>query len=406
MVRLAEPEVSVGRDPVAAYRLVLAAGAVALFVTNAWLFLYLRKLISLPPLYPALAFIGLGLPLLLHPRTLAVLARLPLLIWGAVYAVGTIASFFWSSQSDVALQAVQTRMLWLLLLFAHIIVLADPAIHRAVRMLLIVAVVVGVGLNVWDLFHPSTFSLIIGRAAGLYGNPNIAASALILGMIVGLDAVPARWRGWFVLLVGIGVLITLSRGGVLGWCLVAGVLLWQRAVAPGQLLLAGALAAVAGGLAVRLAGGWVELRDRVQFDQRASEVWNRVTQAGLYIQSGDPSTEYRVLVLREGLALAEAHPVVGAGVGATLEWSRSESTHNIYILHMAELGVAGTLIYPLFLVALLWGIRGVARPRAVALVAFLAFWGLVSHNGLDEWAGLVPIGLLAVEGALSRNPSA
>lgn len=394
---------SVPRGLIAGYRLLLVASAVILIFTNVSVFLYDQELSSIPPGYVGLAFLCLGAPLLVQRQTVSVLVRLPLVWWGMVYAIITISSFFWSSQSDVALQELRVRASWLLLLFILIIALADPTIHRAVRLVIVVALVWAIGANYWDLLHPGLFNMSIGRAAGLYENPNIAASALIVGMIAALDVVPFRWRGWFALAIAAGVLPTLSRGGVLGWCLVTSLLIWQRAILTTYLVRAGGAALVAGGLALLLLAGRSQVVGLFQLDKVFAGQLGRVIATDVDAQINDPSVEARAAVLGDAMAVAGEHPILGGGVGATVEWSRPVSTHNIYLRHLAEYGVTGIVLYPFFLVSLFGGTRGVARRRIGALVAFLAFWGLVSHNLLDGWVDLVPIALLTVEGAVSRS---
>lgn len=392
-----------GRTLTAKYRVVLGIGAVTLVFSNAWLFLYDQGLTPVPPSFLGAALLVLGAPLLFHYRTSIVLANLPLLWWGAGYALVTVFSFFWSSQSDVAIQELVTRFFWLALLFIHVIILADPATHKTLRTLMIVVIVLASVLNYWDLFNPGVLSLSLGRATGLYGNPNIAAQTLTLGMIASIEAIPFRWRGWYVVVVAAGILPTFSRGGILGWLLVVLMLLWNRSIGFKHFARSLMLVILIGGAGILMFAGQYRLASLIQMNQVLTNQLGRVNATAFESQLVDPSIGERATVLLKGIDAVADHPVMGAGLANATEWSVSASTHNIYLLHMVELGLAGAAVFPLFLLSLFWSTRNGVRRRTAMLAACLGFWGFLSHNLLDQWVVILPIALLAVEGALSRR---
>lgn len=66
-----------------------------------------------------------------------------------------------------------------------------------------------------DLFFVNGFTNTPGRAAGLAINPNSAAAALLLGAAASYRAVSQKWRASFLVLIGAGLLVTLSRSTLL-----------------------------------------------------------------------------------------------------------------------------------------------------------------------------------------------
>ncbi|TGS10229.1 hypothetical protein EN852_027655 [Mesorhizobium sp. M2E.F.Ca.ET.209.01.1.1] len=66
-----------------------------------------------------------------------------------------------------------------------------------------------------DLMFANGFTNTPGRAAGLAINPNVAAAGLLLGAAASYRAVSPNWRPSFLVLVGTGLLVTLSRSTLL-----------------------------------------------------------------------------------------------------------------------------------------------------------------------------------------------
>jgi hypothetical protein len=83
-----------------------------------------------------------------------------------------------------------------------------------------------------DIFFSQGFTNVIGRAAGLSVNANVAAAGLFLGGASSFWAVPSRLRTSFLLIVGAAILVTLSRSTLLAALLVSAAvaadLIWAR----------------------------------------------------------------------------------------------------------------------------------------------------------------------------------
>ena len=281
------------------------------------------------------------------------------------------------------------------------ILLADERVRAIARRAIVLSTLLAVVINLWEITHPMAFSMSLGRSAGFYVNPNVAGAALIVGMLLGLPAVPARLRELFMLIVAVGVFTTLSRGAILCWGAVTAWLLWQRAVRGKRLVilsvtgmsLAGSLAAamIASGQLGYLSGG-AERFVRQRLGIGSKEQLN-----------ADVSASSRSHLAMHALEMFGERPLLGHGVASTIEWNEPESTHNVYARELAEYGLAGAWVAPLLLLLAAREVRRgatqdhlpIARATAGAFVLFTGLWGFFSHNVLDDPFILVGMGLIA-----------
>src|SRR5207237_210395 len=154
--------------------------------------------------------------------------KLPVAIWCFGFGWLTVAWFLQSSQSEMAWQEVRWRFMAIIEILTFLMIFREPGSTRFARQTLVVAVVFGVGLNIYEVFAPLSFSTVIGRSAGLYMNPNMAGEALVLGMILSVTVLEAQYRVPFILLTGIGILPTFSRAAILTWVIAVGGLILLR----------------------------------------------------------------------------------------------------------------------------------------------------------------------------------
>jgi hypothetical protein len=317
-------------------------------------------------------------------------------VWSAASACLAMLAFLWSSGSEIALQEAQTRTLSAMLLVGFSVLMADAATRTITRRAIAVSTMLTVAINVWEITHPMAFSVALGRSASFYVNPNIAGAALVSGLLLALPIVPARLREVFALLVGAGVFLTLSRGALLCFGLVLVVLLASRQLRVQRLslLTGGGLLLVASVVGTMMASGELSylsggadrfVRQRLGIGSREEF-------------SADVSASSRSNLAMHALDLFGERPLTGFGTGATVEWNEPESTHNIYVRHLAEYGVLGALLMPALLL-LAWPRyrqhkSGIHRTAAQAFVAFVALWGVFSHNVADDAFVLIGLALI------------
>ena len=215
------------------YRNALAVIAVAVFYSNIHEYLHEAHGVGIP-WHWVLAFVVISLPLLLSQMVTSDILRLPIVVWCFGYAWVTIVWFILGSQSEMAWQEVRWRVLAISEILTFLAIFRDARANLFARLTLVVAVHVSVVINVYELFVPMSFSEVVGRSAGLYVNPNISGEALVLGMILGITALPTWYRGAFILLVGAGVFATYSRAGLVGWVIAVGGLMLGRFIEIGR----------------------------------------------------------------------------------------------------------------------------------------------------------------------------
>jgi O-antigen ligase len=350
--------------------------------------------LPLPPLAFMLVVLGCaGAAVILEPTRLG---GTGVKLWSAASACLAMLAFLWSSGSAMALQEAQTRTLSAMLLVGFSVLMADAATRTITRRAIAVCTMLTVAINVWEITHPMTFSMALGRSASFYVNPNIAGAALVGGLLLALPIVPARLREAFALLVGAGVFLTLSRGALLCFGIVLVVLLASRQLRLKRLslLTAGGLLLVASVVGAMMASGELSylsggadrfVRQRLGIGSREEF-------------SADVSASSRSNLAMHALDLFGERPLTGFGTGATVEWNEPESTHNIYVRHLAEYGVLGALLMPALLL-LAWprhrqhGSR-TDRVADQAFVVFVALWGVFSHNVADDSFVLIGLALI------------
>lgn len=375
-------------------RTVGALVAVAFLFSGFSTWAFNAGLLPLPPLAFMLVVLGCAAAsVMLEP---AKLGGTRVKIWSAASACLAMLAFLWSSGSEIAAQEAQTRTLSAMLLVGLSVLMAEASTRTITRRAIFICTLLTVAINVWEIIHPMTFSMALGRSASFYVNPNIAGAALVSGMLLALPIVPARVREVFVLVVGAGVFLTLSRGAILCYGVSLVVLLASRQLRVQRLSLlsGGGLLLVASVMGAMMAGGELSYLNggAEQFVKQRLGIGSREEF------SADLSALSRSQLARHALDLFGERPLTGFGTGATVEWNEPESTHNIYARHLAEYGVLGALLMPTLL-ALAWPRHlqhgsGIDRSAAQAFVAFVALWGVFSHNVADDTFVLIGIPLI------------
>ena len=384
------------------YPRILAVSAVLIFFTNLCLYLYSVELVHFPPLY---WIIGLGIaasPLILSRGYLEILRRSLVARWcyGFILISG-LWLIFEPSASEKVFQEFQTRLLSVLFILTMLCIFSKDSVQLWGRRAIFGAVLLALALNTFELFSPMTFSEVMGRSAGLYINPNQSAAALILGLVVTIGLVPHRYRMLYVVLVGLGVFLTFSRSSLIGWALTAGVF-----IKTGQLSVRRSLLVGCGMLCVALAlmiWQW----DRIQYRLEDLGVLNKNVLARLdwfnNPDVSDMSSTERKEVAEFGWALFSEKPVLGNGLGASVNWAREKSSHNEYLNMMVDHGIIGVFFLPILVLLTQWRARGEVRHIGFAFAIFVLYLGFFSHNVLTERHILMTFALLECMAVSSRS---
>ena len=377
------------------YPRALAVAAVLIFFTNLDEYLFSsEKLASVPPLYWIVAYLVLATPLLFNRKFFSSLQRSPLIYWcyGFVLISG-IWLFFQTSHSEIVWQEFRLRVLSVLFLLCLLVVLSKEDAQLWARYTLLFAVLVGVTLNFYELFHPTTFGPIVGRSAGFYMKPNQSGTALLLGTVYCIGVLNQRFRVLLMLIVGAGVVLTFSRAAIAGYFIVMLALVLTMVISLRKSLLVGVIGSSA--LFVPLLLWWDELLLQLKgLGVLNQNVMERVD----WFTNPKGTTDYSLIerqdVAREAWRMFTEQPILGHGLASTKDWSYAVSSHNQYLNLMVDHGILGAFILPLLVLAVTWGASGEARKTGLTFAAFTLFIGFFSHNLLDERYFLMTFSLM------------
>lgn len=326
----------------------------------------------------------------------------------SVYAVLNLGYFVALGGGDT--EVLRGRFLeLLLLLWTAVLVSQSATLVQVAKKSVLAVVLMSVALNAWDITHPFTFVPLgselsnVGRAAGLYVNANQAGAALILGLLLSLDVVPTRGRWAYLVVVALGVVLTLSRGAMLGLLIsLALMLALTNTVRHRDVWIA------AGTVAAVIGSTWAVVLQvlKEQFHVDPNRVLSRVLWLTDPTVQSDFSQTDRVVLIERGWQQFLSSPLLGNGVGSTEYWELSTSTHNQYLQLASDFGVVGFLILPFIVLSITyksWSSSG----STIVVGLFTLYWGFVSHNVLSEPYFVVALGIAAADGLIKgSNPTA
>ena len=362
------------------YPKLLAVMSVGIFYTNIPDYVSHRYGL-LVPLQWLIGFGVLALPLIVRQISTSNALKSPVVAWCFCYTLVTIIWFIPSSQSEVVWQEVRWRVLAVLELVMFLTLLAHADTNKQARITLVAAVLLGVALNIYEFFFPLSFSPIIGRSAGLYMNPNESAFALVGGMIFAVTVLPAWFRGTFILLVGIGVSATFSRGGIIAWCMVAVGFLLARKIRAQDILLGVCFGSLLVGALFFLRG-----EELLRTLDNAGVMNTKVEERLLWLidPSGaeDQSSWAHVYVMKRLWEKWAEHPFLGSGTGSAFS-AFEIPPHNQYLVFMVDHGFIGVLVFPLLILTVIYRDRGKFNFVSILFGCTQAFAGLVSHSVLN-----------------------
>lgn len=383
------------------YRNALAVIAVAVFYDNLHEYLHEAYQVGVP-WHWVLAFVILSLPLLARQVMTSDILRLPIVAWCLGYAWVTMVWFMMGSQSEASWQEVRWRILAIFEIFSFLAIFMDAKATQFARLTLAVAVHVGTAINVYELFAPMSFSNVSGRSAGLYVNANTSAEALVLGMILGITALPTWYRGVFIFLAGTGVFVTYSRAGLIGWLIAVGGLMLGSFIGATHVVRTGLIALFLIGVVL------LPKADQILATLERAGSLNTDTQERLAwlmdpLGVDDASSWARKAIAREAWERVAEQPFLGGGTGA-VHRGLDIPPHNQFLSHMIDHGLLGAMLLPLLLVALIWRAEGESR-RVVLIFSCAVLWfSFFTHTFLNNAHSLLLFALAAALASIYVRP--
>jgi len=351
---------------------------------------------SLRPLHWTSAIGGLMLVWWLQLPIWRVRASMQLPAWVAIYSVMCLVWYLAFGGGDV--EVLRQRVIAAaFLLVSYLALAAGSRILSVARHAILGVVIAAVAVNFYDIANPfalvpaqSEFA-VLGRATGLYGNPNQAGAALVLGLIVTISLVSSRWRGLYLSYIGIGVALTLSRSALLGFALVVLGLLFTARLTLKQTAFATLIWATLGWITAAYV--LPAFAQHLNLDPQV--IFERLTWIIDPVGKADFSQLERAYLADQGWEQFLNSPIVGNGIGSTELWAARSSTHNQYLLLLSDFGILGAAVIPALLVTIVIGPSARAVPERWAFVAFIALWAAVSHNVLTEYYALLAFAAMA-----------
>lgn len=317
-----------------------------------------------------------------------VLSRLPFGFYGGciMFAMMVIASsaFF----SDEFASEARRTAIWgsiYILLFGGLFTLSLYRGHD-VRVIFMLGGVVAVLLNVVDYFDRGLyFEALEGfgvRAAGFFVNANKAAEAILFSMAVSITYVSRRYRVLFCYFCLVGVILTLSRGGMVGWLLLFLMFMAANVISRSIAVLS-------------LVGGFFVSGMLISFFEFSSDFVDITLLADrlVFIAGGNSGVlqDDRVGLAGQAFDLFASSPLYGNGVYALLREGAPQLSHNEYFQLGSDFGVIGLLIY--FVILYFCWVR--RETGAMLAFVFILYWGLFSHNILDSYVFCMGLAYLA-----------
>src|SRR4029078_593627 len=174
----------------------LAIAATLIFFTNVSVYLFVTEKAPIPPYYWIVLFGAAGAPLCLSRRFFQPAIESLLVRWcyGFLMVTGIWLLFQPSQNSEVVWQELYVRMWSVVFMLVMLAVFSTQDAQTWARRSILFVVLLVIAINIYELFNPLTFSLVMGRSAAFYRNPNQCGMALIIGMIFSIGALSDRYR--------------------------------------------------------------------------------------------------------------------------------------------------------------------------------------------------------------------
>ncbi|MDH5570287.1 MAG: O-antigen ligase family protein [Gammaproteobacteria bacterium] len=371
---------------------------VVLYSSYVYLYFYQTGAISFKPLYWHFLTIVYALVLIIlrMPSFLDGTHRL-FIFWIWAFVCNSIVCFLYSPQGNLEVEALYESIRVSVLILSFCIILQGDSAIRLSRLAFLIVLLFSVAMNIVDFTMPM-WSKVPGRAAGLFVNPTIAGKMLVLMMVVGLPLVPRKIRLAYCALVGVGVLVTFSRGPWFLWLIAIIGLSVSGHLESSRKAMSIIIVSFLSGFVVynALTGGFLDILTATGLD----EYLTRGTLARLGDNGtafSDNSTVSRAAAAAKAWAVFSEYPLFGAGLGHDQGWT--VGAHNTYLRFAAEGGIFRLGIFIGLLVVLWYIADSIGR---ITLVVYAAS-SMVSHNNLEAPPLLLILALIVASSRIKNS---
>ena len=214
-------------------------------------------------------------------------------------------------------------------------------------------------------------------------------------MIVTVTIITQQFRIVWVLMVGIGILATQSRGAILCWFFTVILMILTRIIFTTQLILW-----ILGVGLILFIIFQADSGSKIQTSNNLinSTVTENLTRLMDRSTLNDDSGVERQAIANKAWQMFFDRPVFGYGIGATFDdtiTGFSVSTHNVYLLHAVEYGCLGIPLLPLAIYAVIHTARDERKKLSIVFAGSVFLCGFFSHTILDDRDILISFALMA-----------
>jgi O-antigen ligase len=381
------------------------------FLTSADVFLDRRELLPIPSsaLFMVCVLVLLSASLVCQPNIWMVwlsglkrreIILFPLIVLALVTLINSFSnSAYWGDGANKVLLTVFD--VWVIVVSCMLGML--DWVRKTWRILSRSAVVILVATIAWDLLHPGVFSNQLARGAGLGVNPN--DSAFFTVFLAAASIRYDRLRAIDVLIIAIssiGVLFTLSRGGIVLQALLLTIYLTTVVLVPllrgesgagrGLLILVISFCVVVGGFGLIV-------RISPMFNDFTAK--NRVAML-MGQKNALEDDEARLNLVEDYIGFINENPMAGSGAGFVAR--QAKGPHNMFLQMWVEKGFIGLLAYCGWLAACVYFFFRQSFYMGIVLVSLTLIESLLSHNVMDYRVFLIVLGVaLGMAGSVDEN---
>jgi O-antigen ligase len=383
------------------YKKSLIALFILFFFSNAIAYLPDYGLFPFQPFQSIVFFVLISLPLIgLRFLKSDLKAKInPLAIWVFVYLILSFLFFIFSRATPFnALQQVKYNFLTFCVFLIGLI-LFDSKEVLYIQKLVFGVLIVSILLNFYDLTHPLVLTENIGRASGMYLNPNVSALAILVALILSLSVIPEKLKTLIVVSSGLAIISTFSRAGLFSYFIFLLICFIYRKINFVSIFSTSFITVIL--ISVTVSIDFTELIG----PENAELLFNRINFFGNKDALNYDSSYQRADLLLMGINKYLENPIFGIGVGGGQEVSNTsysdQSTHNQFIYILIEFGIFGfILLVSLFLIVFRSDYQKVKSFEVLSFMLIYIFNCLFSHNMLDSYfllMGIVFVTIFDVE---------
>ncbi len=373
------------------YQYLLSILATFIFFSDFADYIFTAKITSIVPLVWIGVIAVLSIPFIKKAGNIPK----PLLLWMLFYMFISLLSLMTVSADEISFTDFRAKALSVLFIVLMYAMFQQKSITH-IKITILLVVLISVGNNLFELLNPRVFTEVnVGRPAGFYVDPNKAGCALMLGMLMSLTVIKKQFRWIFVLIAGVGIMATFSRGAIIGWLLCTVLLIAGRVICDKRRKIVGPALI----LVILLASiNPLKLMTDYFKGEPSGANWdivNRLEEFQNPSLSEDSAMDRQAVAAGAWLMFGNS-PFWGNGLASTRKWMVADvSTHNMYLYYMADHGILGVLFLPGAIFAVIYNNRGEQKTILICFAVFLSLWGLFSHEVLAERYTLSSFALLA-----------